>query len=137
MKAFQGVVVAAMLGLGAGCMTPQGSEHQLEPRSSQPASEGVALVSEGPNGNTALRVKVKHLALPEKVALNATVYVVWVQPYGGRAQNVGVMKIDKDLEGSLNTVTPMKRFKVFVTPELKGQVEEPMNEEVFSADVIR
>jgi hypothetical protein len=121
---------------GAGCMTPGASELPMEASSNLPASEGVALVSEGPNGNTALRVKVKHLAHPEKVIQGAEVYVVWVTPHdGGRPQNVGVMVIDKDLEGSLNTVTPLKRFKVTVTPEPSGEVQVPTNEPVFTTDI--
>ena len=136
MRPLEGVVVAAMIILGPACMTP--GEHQLEPRANLPASEGVALVSEGPNGNTALRVKVKHLAIPEKVAPGAEVYVVWVTPHdGGRPQNVGVLKVDKDLEGALNTVTPLKNFRVTVTAEPSGEVQAPTNEEVFSADVHR
>lgn len=135
MKALQGIVVAAMI-FGAGCST-MNSEHQLESSSSLPASEGVALVTEGPNGNTALRVKVKHLAIPEKVAENARVYVVWVQPPVGRPVNVGILQVDKELEGALNTVTPLKKFRVFVTPEINGEAQAPTNEEVFTADVQR
>lgn len=135
MKALQGVLTAAMI-FGAGCMTPAGIEHPMEASSNLPASEGVALVSEGPNGNTALRVKVKHLAMPQKVAEGAEVYVVWVTPHdGGRPQNVGVMTIDKDLEGSLNTVTPLKKFRVTVTPEMSGEVQEPTHDPVFTSDV--
>jgi hypothetical protein len=133
MKALQGIVAAAMI-FGAGCITPM--ELPMEASSSLPASEGVALVSEGPNGNTALRVKVKHLAYPQRITQGAEVYVVWVTPHdGGRPQNVGVMMIDKDLEGTLNTVTPLKNFKVTVTPETSGQVQVPTNEPVFIADV--
>src|SRR5687768_3407558 len=121
MKALQGIVAAAMI-VGAGCAG--GMDYPMETSSSLPASEGVALVSEGPNGNTALRVKVKHLAYPQRVAAGAEVYVVWVTPHdGGRPQNVGVMMIDKELEGSLNTVTPLKKFKVSVTPEMSGEVQ--------------
>lgn len=135
MRALQGVVVAAMI-FGAACMTDMGVEHPLQASANLPASEGVALVSEGPNGNTALRVKVKHLAMPHKVADGAEVYVVWVTPHdGGRPQNVGILTVDKELEGTLNTVTPLKKFKVTVTPEMSGEVQTPTNEFVFSTDI--
>jgi hypothetical protein len=137
MKALQGVVAAAMI-FGGGCaMFQKGSETPLQASSALPASEGKAIVSDGPNGNTALRVKVKHLAEPQKVAQGSRVYVVWVQPTEGRPHNVGVMQIDDELEGSLSTITPFKSFKVMVTPEASATVTSPTNDEVFTAQVNR
>jgi len=63
--------------------------------------------------------------------------VVWVQPTYGQPQNVGVVTVDKDLEGTLNTVTPHKQFKVMITPEANGQVTSPSNAPVFTSEVAR
>lgn len=102
-----------------------------------PASEGTVSATKGDNDNTIVTVRVKHLALPAKMASDATVYVVWIQPPDGAIQNVGAMVLDEDLVGTLNTVTPHHRFKLIVTPEPNGAVAQPSHEPVFTTDVER
>jgi hypothetical protein len=99
------------------------------------ASEGTVRISDGDNGNTKVSIRVKHLAPPSKVAVDSTVYVVWIQPREGDRQNVGALTLNKDLEGSLETLTPHRRFMVSVTPEPNGQVTEPSHEPVFTYNV--
>jgi hypothetical protein len=108
---------------------------EMHSTSTDSASEGTVRVSEGDNGNTKVSVRVKHLAPPSKLAADATVYVVWIQPSKGDKQNVGALTLNKDLEGSLDTLTPQHRFKVFVTPEPSGQVGHPTHEPVFTYNV--
>lgn len=100
-----------------------------------PAGQGSVRTSVGDNGNTEVAVRVKHLAPPSKVATDATVYVVWIQPKDGEKQNVGALTLNNNLEGSLDTVTPHKRFSVFVTPEASGQASQPTNGRVFTYEV--
>ena len=102
-----------------------------------PASEGTVKATSGDNGNTNLAIRVKHLAPPSKVSADATVYVVWIQPRNAAKQSVGALKLNDNLEGSLNTVTPHRRFLVMVTPEPSGQVAQPTHEPVFTSDVDR
>src|SRR5688572_19057738 len=71
-----------------------------------PAAEGTVRSSEGDNGNTNVAVRVNHLAPASKVASDATVYVVWIQARNGTVQNVGALRLDDDLEGTLETMTP-------------------------------
>lgn len=100
-----------------------------------PASEGTVRVSDGDNGNTKVSIRVKHLAPPSKIAADSTVYVVWIQPVEGESQNVGALTLSEDLEGSLDTLTPHRRFKLSVTPEPNGQVAAPSHEPVFTYNV--
>jgi hypothetical protein len=102
-----------------------------------PAAEGVVRATAGENGNTQLRVFVRHLARPEKVRPDATTYVVWLQPPGGAPQNMGALAVDEDLRGSLTTVTPLKSFDVFITLERTATVQEPSAENVLSASIAR
>ncbi len=138
----QAVVAAAGLTL-AGCATPgfmKNEKAQTQPMrgsDSSPASQGTVAVAKGASGNTALTVRVKHLAPAAKLADDASVYVVWVEPEGAPPQNVGVLSVDNDLQGSLTTITPYKRFKVMVTPEKSGEVSAPEHDEVFTSDVER
>jgi hypothetical protein len=103
-----------------------------------PAAEGTVQATSGDNGNTALHVEVRHLAKPEKVSSEATTYVVWVRPgAGGRPQNLGALKVDGDLRGTLSTVTPMRSFDVFITAERSPTVSLPSARNLLSASIAR
>ena len=122
----------------AGCMMgPQKTAQPLKSSPSMPGAEGVVTATKGANGNTTLVIRVKHLAPASKVAGDATVYVVWVEPVGGSPQNVGVLAVDSDLQGTLTTITPHSSFRVLITPEPSGQMDSPSHDEVFSSDVER
>ena len=137
MKQVMGVVVAAAM-FGVGCMGMGATSAQpLQTSEDMPASEGSALASKGSNGNTALTIRVKHLAPASRIAEEAQVYVVWVEPEGGTPQNVGVLTVDRELEGTLSTLTPHRKFRVVITPEANGQVQEPSGNEVFTTQVDR
>jgi hypothetical protein len=122
----------------AGCMMgPQKTSQPLKTSADMPAAEGTVSATPGANGNTTLVVRVKHLAPASRIAEDAQVYVVWVEPHGGQPQNVGILTVDKDLQGTLTTLTPHKQFRVFVTPEPTGQADSPTHDEVFSSDIER
>ncbi len=84
-----------------------------------PAAEGTVKVTGTDDGNSQIQLEVKHLALPERVNPGATVYVVWVSgpAFGAEQQNLGALKVDENLNGSLTTVTPLKAFNLSVTAE--------------------
>jgi hypothetical protein len=124
-------VLAVML---SGCAS---TEHPMHSGVGVPASEGTVSATTGDNDNTLVEVRVKHLAPPAKVASDATIYVVWIQPLNGAIQNIGGMVLDSDLVGTLKTVTPYHRFKLIVTPEPSPAVAQPTHEPVFTADVER
>lgn len=100
-----------------------------------PASQGTIKATVGDNDNTKVSIRVKHLAPPSKIASDATIYVVWLQPRNGAKQNIGALVLNDNLEGSLDTVTPHRRFLITVTPEPGGRVSEPTHEPVFTADI--
>jgi hypothetical protein len=101
------------------------------------SGEGTVQAKAADNGNTALEVRVKHLSSPSKVADDASVYVVWVQPRNGDIQNVGALEVDKDLVGKLDTTTPHKAFTVTVTPEPSARMAAPTHKAVFTSEVNR
>ena len=128
------VSLPAIVALGAtqlGCGSPQ----EMRSASGVPASQGTVSATAGDNGNTNLSIRVKHLAPPEQISSEATVYVVWIQPRDFPRQNVGALTLSDNLEGSLDTVTPHRRFMVSVTPESIGTAGRPTNAPVFTADV--
>jgi len=101
------------------------------------SGEGTVQAKAGDNGNTLLEVRVKHLSSPSKVASDASVYVVWIQPRNGAIQNVGALVVDPDLVGQLSTTTPHRAFTVTVTPEPSARMAAPTHSAVFTAAVDR
>jgi len=102
-----------------------------------PAAQGTARASSADNGNTTLEVQVWHLAPPEKVAAGATTYVVWAREDHGAPQNLGALRVDDDLRGTLKTVTPLHSFAVFITAEPSGTTMSPTNGQLFTASIQR
>ncbi|MBL9036869.1 MAG: hypothetical protein JNG84_00010 [Archangium sp.] len=91
--------------------------------------------SNGANGNTAVQVAVMRLAAPARIAPDASVYVVWVVPQNGEPQNVGALRVNSNLEGTLDTVTPHRAFRLLVTPEPSATGDKPTHDPVFTADI--
>lgn len=132
MKMTQVAAMAGLLALG-GCATarvPLGSSSDI------PAAEGTVMTSMTKNNNTAVDVRVKHLAPPNKVEPGATTYVVWARPEGtGEVLNLGALKVDDNLTGQLKTVTPYTGFELFITAEPTAQASSPQGDELLSAVV--
>lgn len=109
----------------------------LTPTSLAPAAEGTVETRRTENKNTEVNLDVEYMAPPNKVASDATVYVVWAQPLtpGSEPQNLGSFVVGDDRKGSLKTVTPQEKFELIVTPEPVGNVSHPTNEPVLKAKV--
>jgi hypothetical protein len=100
-----------------------------------PSAEGEVIVK--PEGKQQkLTIRAKHLADPARVRAGATVFVVWLEPQGGEGprQNIGVLTVNEDKEGKLETVTPYRDFRIFVTAERAPNVVEP-SQPVMTASV--
>ena len=103
-----------------------------------PAAEGIVVVAKADNDNTALEVSVRHLAPPEKIAPEATTYVVWARASAANdVQNLGALKVNKDLQGTLKTVTPLRTFDVFITAEASPTAQSPSSDGLLTASVER
>ncbi len=101
------------------------------------SGQGTVSAKAGPNDNTQIEVRVKHLSEPARVASDASVYVVWIQPRNAEIQNVGALKVDADLVGKLDTTTPHRTFTLTVTPEPSARMAAPTHGAVFTAEVNR
>ncbi len=109
----------------------------LQVSEKDPSAEGTVQTSAGKNGNVRVSIVAKHLAHPERLDPPESTYVVWVQPHGGggQAQNMGALKVDKDLTGTLQTVVPWKSFDLFITAEPNAQSQQPQGERMLWATV--
>ena len=120
-----GVSGCAMFGGGGG----RNGTQSLAASAKQPAAEGTVSFGEAKNGNTKVDLSVKHLASPDKLTPSESTYVVWTQrDTQAPPQNIGALQVDKDLTGTLNTVTPLRRFDLFITAEPTAQTGKPTGE---------
>jgi len=110
-------------------------EFQFNNNSSAPAAAGKVAVTNDQNGNRVLNVKVYHLADPAQLAPPKAGYVVWEQPKGMPAKNLGQLKVDHDLSGSLTATTADKNFDVFVTAEDNVHGDTPTGPEMLRTTV--
>jgi hypothetical protein len=103
-----------------------------------PAAQGTVTATSTENNNTSIVVDVRHLAAPERVQPSATTYVVWARAAGrDNYQNLGALRVNRDLHGRLQTVTPLRSFDVIVTAEESPTVTAPANKKVLSATIER
>lgn len=106
---------------------------------SVPAAQGEVTTREESNGNTAVKVSVKHMAQPQAVEPMASTYIVWAQDntVNGAVQNLGALRVDERLEGELQAVTPMKRFDVFITAEPVATAQFPTGNKALWTRVVQ
>jgi len=103
--------------------------------SSVPAAKGTVYMSHDRNKNSAIYMKVEHLAHPSALTPPQSAYVVWIQESGRDAENQGELHIGNDLNGEFKAVSPHKQFSVFVTAELGPQVHSPTGDAVLTAHI--
>lgn len=100
---------------------------QLGSSSEIPAAEGKVKLKKNRNGNIEIKLEVKHLAPPGRIIPGASVFVVWARGLApeAAAQNLGALKVDKNLKGKLTADTAMSSFDLFITCEQSQTVTAP------------
>lgn len=113
-------MIAMLIVVGLAVLSCNGARQiRLDSNSDIPAAEGTIKVSTTENANTMIELVVEHLALPQRVNPAATVYVVWIRgnEAGAQPQNLGALKVDDNLKGSISVVTPLRWFELYITAE--------------------
>ena len=95
-----------------------------------PAAEGKVKVKKDNNNNYAVDVEVSNLAEPERLAEPKNVYVVWMETESNGMQNLGQLNtssglFSSNLKASLETVTPYKPIRIFITGEDAANIQYP------------
>lgn len=109
----------------------------LTPATTVPAATAKADITHDSNGNTLIKLDVKHLARPENLTPPASVYIVWVQPRDGAAIKQGQLQVSDDLSAHFTSPTTYKTFKLFVTAEQSVSVTSPSGQQVLSQDIVQ
>lgn len=135
MKSRYAMVLGAALALAAvGCSG--GQTVPLQATHAVPAALGEVHAKRTDQGNTQLSVEVSYLAPPQNVAPGSHVYIVWAKGEGNaQPQNIGALAVGDDRKGKLETLTPLDKFELFVTPEPDRNAKKPTNEPVMKTEV--
>jgi hypothetical protein len=100
-----------------------------------PGARAEVEISTDKNDNTSLKMKVQHLANPENLTPRAAAYVVWLQERSGHSENLGQLRVDKNLNATFETVTSLKSFDVVVTAEQDVRAKSSNGPEVLKATI--
>ena len=97
-----------------------------------PAAQGKVGLRSTKNGNVELKIRVRHLATPARITPGASVFVVWVRGMApdAQAQNLGALRVDKNLNGNITAITALQTFDLFVTTESSPLATAPSGPEV-------
>lgn len=116
----------AGLVIALGCAAQQKTVRMTEGTGVPAVQASVAVEPQGPN--TSLTLQAEHLAPPQNVDAGADAFVAWVRPLDrkGEPVNVGALRLNENLEASLDTVTPFEKFELFVTAEPSGNAVVPL-----------
>ena len=95
-----------------------------------PAAQGYVKLKTDDNGNHAVSIKIENLASPQRLRPPGEAYVVWIETRNSGVKNIGQLKsssglFSNSLEATLNTVTPFKPTRVFITAEERSDIQYP------------
>jgi hypothetical protein len=107
------LLTASMTTAHAASVLPLGSSAEI------PAAQGDVRLQTTHNGNIEIKLRVKHLAPASRITPGAEVFVLWARGLaaGSAAQNLGALKVDKNLNGKITALTSMPSFDLFITSE--------------------
>lgn len=112
-----------------------GKDVQMLAGETNPAARGTVHLHVGDNKNTEMDLKAESMPAASALTPPKNAYVVWIQPPDAGPQNLGRITPDKDQKAELQTATPYKRFKIFITAEDQAQLQSPQGPTILSADV--
>ena len=124
--------LVALLMLGSVTTANAARAYPLGSSTEIPAAQGDVRLQTTRNGNTEIKLRIMHLAPPGRITPGAEVFVVWVRGLaeGSEAQNLGALKVDRNLSGRFTAITPMPSFDLFITCEQSQSVTIPAHLEL-------
>lgn len=98
-----------------------------------PAAEAVVKVNEDSNGNYEIELEVDNLAEPDRLRPERRYYMVWMVTKEHGTINIGRLDINRKNNGELNTNTPYKPIRIFITAEDDKQPVLPSTQVVLNS----
>lgn len=86
------------------------------------------------NRNNTLEVKLSGVPQPSALKPEYTRYVLWAEtPDHKHIVNIGQLRVDEKMKAAIDTLTPLRRFILFITAESSGDVMTPGPDMIFQA----
>jgi len=127
------LVELVIASLGAGCAKTI-RFNAFPPARSGKASVRIDLTYDR---NNLLEVKLSNVPDPSALNDRFTRYVLWVAtPDRQHVINAGQLRVDEKHQANIKTLTPLRRFILFITAESSGEVMTPGPEVVFESKEI-
>lgn len=100
-------------------------------------TDGMVTVEEIEGGNYLVLVEVQHLPPPDRIAEDASTYIVWFKPEDGSAAKAGRLAYDPDERtGTMRATTPAGgNFTVIITAESEDTASAPADTVVVQREV--
>ena len=99
-----------------------------------PAANAVVKIDKNDSNNYELELEVENMAHPDRLNPPRRTYVVWMVSERNGTINMGNLKINKKLRGSLEAVTPFKPVCFFITAEEEQDVRSPSTQVVLNSE---
>ena len=99
-----------------------------------PAAEAVLQVDKNDNDNYEVQLEVTNLAEPNRLTPSRSNYVVWMVTEKHGTINLGNLKVNKKNKASLETVTPYKPIRLFITAEDTAKAVLPSTQVVLNSE---
>lgn len=109
----------------------------LNASSAVPAASATVKLGQDSNGNTTIDLRVYHLAYPTKLTPSFMAYVVWIQPNGRPAEELGQLRVNSHLTARFKAITPYSSFRLLVAAANNTQAVEPGSHIIFHGEVSR
>ena len=130
------LTAAGLLALGmlaAGCS----KSVSLQPTQIASTGKGTVKVELTYDRNNRLDLKLSDLPEPASLQPQFTRYVLWVaDPDRKNPVNTGQLRVDDKRAAKIQTLTPRRKYILFVTAEAVGDVLTPSAQIVFESPVI-
>jgi hypothetical protein len=96
----------------------------------EPAAEGTVKVKKDNNSNYYINVDVANLAGSKKLTPSKNAYVVWIETKESGIKNIGQVHsssgiLSKTKKASIETVSPAKPTRIFITAEDDATIQTP------------
>ena len=99
-----------------------------------PAADAVVKIDKNDNNNYELKLEVENMAQPDRLNPPRKTYVVWMVSERTGTINMGNLKINRKLNGSIEAVTPFKPICFFITAEEEQDVDSPSTQVVLNSE---
>ena len=102
-----------------------------------PAAEGTVKVTTNKDKGYNIDINILHLSGPGRLQPAAKTYIVWMETEQNGMKNLGEMQskdgfLSNTLKASMNTTTPFKPTRIFITAEDVAAISNPQGQQVLT-----